>query len=287
MLSPNPSVAEIARVYLAHCSRRGNAHVQAYRIRILEDFARSYGAFTCGELKPFHAVVWTDQHPQWQSNWTIRRAFGTLKAAFNWAVKMGAIDRNPIGSISSPAGKRGQPMDEPYYLAMLKNTDALFRRFLLFLRETGARPAEASTLQWDWIDWEQGIAVLPLHKTFGKTGKPRVLYLTEKVVRLLRWIYRHGGSERSHVFINSWGTRWNRCNLSLRIQRLRRKAGVPDTVKLYHLRHAYATNAIRNGVDLAVVAELLGHAGIQMTTYYLHLARHPQELRKAAEKGAG
>jgi integrase/recombinase XerD len=40
-------------------------------------------------------------------------------------------------------------------------------------------------------------------------------------------------------------------------------------VHLQMLRHSYAINMVRNGVDIRRVQLLLGHAGIQTTTFYL------------------
>ena len=64
-----------------------------------------------------------------------------------------------------------------------------------------------------------------------------------------------------------WFRNWNRCNLSLRVQQAREKAGIPDDAKLYGLRHAFCVRAIVNGIDIKTLAELMGHTTSRMTEH--------------------
>jgi integrase/recombinase XerD len=83
------------------------------------------------------------------------------------------------------------------------------------------------------------------------------------------------------VFLNHRGTPWNRSSLSLRMQRARRKAGIPEEVKLYGLRHGFGTRSIVKGVDLKTLSELMGHSTTRMTEHYLHLAGQREHLAAA------
>ena len=112
--------------------------------------------------------------------------------------------------------------------------------------------------------------MLPVHKTSRtqRTPKPRVIPLTQEVVELLTAIRRRQ-EPGPLVFRTHRGTPWNRCNLSLRMQRTRARAGIPDDAKLYGLRHAFGVRAIVNGVDIKTLAELMGHTTVRMTERYL------------------
>ena len=50
----------------------------------------------------------------------------------------------------------------------------------------------------------------------------------------------------THMFLTHRKTPWNRCNLSLRLRRARKVAGVADDAKLYGLRHGFGTRAVLN-----------------------------------------
>jgi integrase len=85
-------------------------------------------------------------------------------------------------------------MKEDEFQACLRHTDVYFRRFLIALKFTGARPSELSRLKWTDIDWNRGLASLDKHKTAQKTGKPRVIVFVPQMLKMLAIIKRdqHG-----------------------------------------------------------------------------------------------
>jgi site-specific recombinase XerD len=52
-----------------------------------------------------------------------------------------------------------------------------------------------------------------------------------------------------------------------------KKAGILKDVSVHSLRHTYATHLLEQGVDIVTIKELLGHAHIDTTMMYLHVAR--------------
>lgn len=53
-----------------------------------------------------------------------------------------------------------------------------------------------------------------------------------------------------------------------------KKAGiVKEALSLHTLRHTYATHLLEQGVNILTIKELLGHAHIDTTMIYLHLAK--------------
>ena len=54
-----------------------------------------------------------------------------------------------------------------------------------------------------------------------------------------------------------------------------KKTGIQKKVNLHSLRHSYATHLLEEGVNIVTIKELLGHATIQTTMIYLHVAQLP------------
>ena len=65
--------------------------------------------------------------------------------------------------------------------------------------------------------------------------------------------------------------------------RLRARAGLDD-VRIHDLRHSYASRALAAGESLSMIGKLLGHADIQSTARYAHLARETERVRRQGRR---
>jgi site-specific recombinase XerD len=75
------------------------------------------------------------------------------------------------------------------------------------------------------------------------------------------------------LFLNSSGMRLTTQGIANVIARLREAAGIKRHVTPHMLRHTVATLLLRNGVDIRVVQEFLGHASIATTQRYTHVTK--------------
>lgn len=81
-----------------------------------------------------------------------------------------------------------------------------------------------------------------------------------------------GKSERDPVFSSDMGKTWRRQHAAL-FKRAVRRAGLPGEFVFHGLRHTYASDLVRQGVPLDVVARQLGHADTRtVANTYGHLA---------------
>lgn len=78
--------------------------------------------------------------------------------------------------------------------------------------------------------------------------------------------------EPSHLPRDTWRTIWNKAIA---------KSGMGWNPRTHDLRHANATQLLKNGVDVHEVKERLGHQSIKTTERYLHRVRHQKS--KASE----
>ena len=60
------------------------------------------------------------------------------------------------------------------------------------------------------------------------------------------------------------------------IKENRSKIGSNKRITAHMLRHSFATHLLEYGVDIVSLKELLGHANIEMTLTYLHVANLPK-----------
>jgi integrase len=310
--SASHTVASIIDLYVTHARTRCSADTLAQRLYYLQAFAETHGwrKVNDRDCLPYHLTSWLDAHPAWKSDWTLAHAINVVQRPFNWAVKQRLIPANPFRGVRHGAGQPRRPLTDQEFQALLRATSvwekrkryknprpsdrkrrqrpsagARFRELLIFLRYTGARPGEASRLEWTDIDLDSAVISLAEHKTSRtqKVKKPRVIPLHPVVVKLLIHVRRRQ-DPGNRVFLTHRKTPWNRANLSLRMRRSRAVAGIPGDAKLYGLRHGFGTRSIVNGVDIKTLAELMGHTTTRMTEHYLHLAGQRQHLADAMRR---
>ena len=128
-----------------------------------------------------------------------------------------------------------------------------------------------------WDDVDRSTEQLRLRDS--KTGPRRVLLTREALIVL---------DSRKPVPGNPWafvGTREGAPVGSLTSYwlRLRKRMGFED-VRLHDLRHLFASRALALGESLPMIGKLLGHARIQTTARYAHLAEN--SIRESAARVA-
>lgn len=275
-------VADVIEAFLVwsklHLSSESNRNYIWYG----QSFSEHSGFVNVIDLKPFHVTQWVDENG-WSAT-TERNARRSVHRAFSWASQQGLIAKNPLHGMKCPrAAVRSRIMSDNEFRVVLRAADTDFKQFLFALQQTGARPKEIRTLKWENVVGERW--VLSQHKTVGKMHRPRVIYLTAPMQKLMNVLRKDSFEPTDPVFRNRGGVAWTSSAVQQRLQRLRKKKKLPKDLCLYMLRHAFGTNAVLNGVDVATVAELMGHTSLDMVSkVYLHLAAERSHLAKAAEQ---
>jgi len=132
----------------------------------------------------------------------------------------------------------------------------------------GLRRGELFNLERRHIDLERSLLTVAGETEGNKTANARHVPLNaEARAVLMDWIaYRQPAGL---LFPGRNGARMD--NISNGWKRLRTEARLED-FRWHDLRHTFASKLVMAGVDLNTVRELLGHAGLDMTLRYAHLA---------------
>ena len=153
--------------------------------------------------------------------------------------------------------------------ALLNVCDLLKHRLLIGLcYGCGLRCAEVRTLKVADVDTERAM----VHVRQGKGNKDRCLPLGTMLARGIR-SYIDAEKPRTYLFEGNDGKAYSQRGAQWAISQAVKKAGIVKEVSLHTLRHTYATHLLEQGLNILTIKELLGHAHIDTTMVYLHLAR--------------
>lgn len=125
----------------------------------------------------------------------------------------------------------------------------------------------------------------------GKGGHPRTIYFSERALTWLKKYLETREDKEKALFINYKGPKRQAGErLGARaIENLVKKyaliAGCPVTTTPHIIRHSFATDLLKKGVDIRIVQEFLGHRNIATTQIYTHVTR-PQ-LKEIHQKFHG
>jgi integrase/recombinase XerD len=140
---------------------------------------------------------------------------------------------------------------------------------------SGLRISELRDLRLEQLQLESGFLTV-----IGKGNKERVVPVGRKAIEVIQR-YLAGGRPNlvtsrtpSNVFITSRGTAFSRITLWKRIKARAKRTGIERNITPHMLRHSFATHLLEHGADLRIIQELLGHASINTTEIYTHVAGH-------------
>lgn len=155
------------------------------------------------------------------------------------------------------------------------------RMFALVLTamKTGARRGELLGLRWSDVDLDAGLAYLDR----SKNGDRKTLILLPDVVEVLRPF--KSSDARRYVFGSVRSRYQQPADIGTTWKEAVARAQLRD-FKFHDLRHTCASYLVQKGVDLSVVAEVLGHRQLTMTRRYAHLKTETKAAAMAAALGA-
>ena len=158
-------------------------------------------------------------------------------------------------------------------LKQLFNAPKLLKhRIILTLAySAGLRSQELIKLKIPDIDFERKT----LHIRQSKYNKDRIVPLSDYMAKGLN---KYLSVEHPHIWLFNGkepNGRYSPKGLSWVMRSALKNTKIAKKVSLHSLRHSYATHLLEDGVNIVTIKELLGHATIQTTMIYLHVAQLP------------
>lgn len=154
--------------------------------------------------------------------------------------------------------------------AMIKEAGYLKHKLLVgLLYGCGLRCGEVRTIRLRDIDLSRGM--LLIRKTKGNYDR----YVPLGVL-LIRGINQHIESTGATDYLftgTDFESQYSQRGVQWVIKSLCQKAGIRKEVTTHTLRHTYATHLLEDGLDIVSIKNLLGHANIETTMIYLHIAK--------------
>lgn len=210
---------------------------------------------------------------------TVARRLVGIMTLLHTAETMGVIQQAPKRpKIVKGISEQFVPPNEEELSKLYDAAPDSLKRVIVLGAYFGMRvgPCELTSLKWSDIDFDNWIIRLRAAKK-NHSEPVRVLPIPVQFRDLFSAWYRADGCNADKnvtVSHNSLSKSW---------LKLLEKADITRRIRPYDLRHAFATNALRRGIDIGTVAKLMGHTDISMIAQYYQYVGDQDKL-KALEK---
>ena len=242
---------------------------------------------------------------------TIKNLHGVLHKALNQALELKMINFNPSNVCKLPKviKKEIQPLNAdniPIFMKEIKGNR--FEILYLVTMFTGMRQGEILGLKWECVDFTNGVIKIDkqLQKEkkaggkyfFGtlKNNKSREITPAPYVMKLLKIQHKNQIENRLKagpiwensglIFTDEIGRNLSHAAVYGEFKRIAQKINMPH-LRFHDLRHTFAVLSLRNGDNLKIIQENLGHHDASFTlNIYGHVSndmkressRHMEEL---------
>ncbi len=132
---------------------------------------------------------------------------------------------------------------------------------------TGLRISEFLNLRIQDVDLENKLIYVKL----GKGKKDRNVPINDKLCVLLKqYLSDYRIDTGTNIFFSTKSGKMSPSYVNRLLKIHAEKAGIKKIVTAHILRHSFATNLLKNGVDILRIQKLLGHSSLKTTSIYIH-----------------
>lgn len=162
--------------------------------------------------------------------------------------------------------------DYLYFKNCLKRDNEMYWYFVVrFLAATGARVSELIQIKCEHVR----IGYLDL---YSKGGKLRLIYIPSALQKeTLKWM-EETKKESGFLFLNKYGELITARGVATQLKHFGKRYGLdPSVVYPHSFRHRFAKSFLERYNDIAMLADLMGHASIETTRIYLRKTSTEQQ----------
>lgn len=192
---------------------------------------------------------------------------------FKWLALNGYLEKDPCAPISKIKCEKKirEPLSDTEMESMrMACQNDVEKAIVEVLYSTGCRVSELVNISIDDINFDNREVRL-----FGKGKKQRIAYLNARAILNIRLLLGNRKFRSIYVFASSkaphdkLGTR----RVEIIIKDIGERAGISGRVFPHRIRHTTATDALRRGMAIEQVQQLLGHEKIATTLEYAKISR--------------
>ena len=212
---------------------------------------------------------------------TVAHKITSIKSYFNYNIKRGIVSVNPSDKVSRPKLTKHLPeylteeeVGKLLDVEVKSPYDYRNKTILELLYSSGIRISELVNIKTPNYDSEECLI-----RIMGKGSKERIVPLGDYAVNIMNDYMNNyrpliNKKHTDYVFINNRGDKISRQFIFKVIKKEALKKGIKKDISPHTLRHTFATHLLKNGADLRIIQELLGHENISTTQIYTHVTNN-------------
>lgn len=225
------------------------------RVSFANGRARAWGRL---DLSPLEFASWLSEY----SGWTRITYLNHARSLFGWAVAEGLLDQNP----AIPARRGRQPRPRPTPLTAEEVRQVL-------------DTASGDLYTWLQLGRLQGLRCFEIAKLRGEDVTPRTIFVRGKAggewtlpTHPRIWTLAQQYPSEGYWFPGRYAGRPHASegHVGGMVRQHFRAQGIP-TGSIHRMRHTYATELRRAGVDTATIQQLMRHESLATTERYLQV----------------
>ncbi|MDF2797559.1 MAG: putative integrase [Devosia sp.] len=254
-----------------------SAEVEGYRIGKM--LRHPLSALPATKVTTNDIVRYRDDRLADVSSETVRQDLVLLRQVFDVARREWghSIICNPVDNVTKPPSAKPRTRRLTYSdlralaEALATTRNPVVRQVFRFALATGMRRGEVLRAQWQHVDWQNSLLLIPV----TKTDQPRLIPLTPVAMRILdrARVENRPGDKVFPITANAFRLAW---------QRVKARSGVVN-FRFHDLRHEAVSGFFEQGLSLPEVALISGHRDPRQLMRYTHLdaARIAKKLRES------